>query len=37
MRHPEYTEREVFLAHVRMLHGDDLYAQAWPGEPRLAP
>lgn len=37
MRHPEYSEREVFLAHVRLLYGDELYAKAWRGEPRLAP
>ncbi|HUQ03473.1 MAG TPA: hypothetical protein VM261_13320 [Kofleriaceae bacterium] len=37
MRHPDYSERQVFLALVRMLHGDELYAKAWPGEARLAP
>jgi hypothetical protein len=37
MRHPEYEERYVFLAMVRLLHGDELFAKAWPGEPLLAP
>lgn len=37
MRHPEYDEQQVFLAFVRLLHGDELYAKVWPGQPRLDP
>jgi len=37
MRHPEYDERQVFLAFVRMLHGDQTFAKVWPREPLLAP
>jgi hypothetical protein len=36
-RHPEYSEREVFLAIVRRRYGDDLYQAAWSGQPMLAP
>lgn len=32
-RHPEYTDRQVFLALVRKRYGDDLFASAWPNEP----
>jgi hypothetical protein len=36
-RHPEYSEREVFLAIVRYRYGDDVYQAAWSGQPLLAP
>jgi hypothetical protein len=36
-RHPEYSDREVFLALVRHRYGDELFQSAWPGEPLLAP
>jgi hypothetical protein len=36
-RHPEYKDREIFLAIVRRRYGDELYQSAWPGEPLLAP
>lgn len=29
-RHPEYTDRQVFLALVRIRYGDDLASKAWP-------
>ena len=32
-RHPQYTEREVFLAIVRHRYGTDLVSEAWPDEP----
>lgn len=31
-RHPEYTEREVFLAVVHHRYGADLVSKAWPNE-----
>jgi hypothetical protein len=31
-RHPEYSERDVFMALMRMLHGDEMVQRAWPGE-----
>ena len=31
-RHPEYSERQVFLAMVRLRYGDDLVRDAWPDE-----
>jgi hypothetical protein len=37
MRHPDYDDRQVFLAFVRLLHGDDTYSKVWPGEPLLSP
>ena len=37
MRHPDYDDRQVFLAFVRLLHGDDTYLKVWPGEPLLSP
>jgi hypothetical protein len=36
-RHPEYTDREIFLALVRQRYGDELFSAAWPKEPFLAP
>lgn len=36
-RHPDYDERQAFLAFVRLLYGDILYAAAWPGQPLLSP
>ncbi len=36
-RHPQYSEREVFLAIVRRRHGDELFQAAWPGVPLLQP
>jgi hypothetical protein len=36
-RHPEYTDREKFLALVRHRYGDELFSAAWPKEPFLAP
>lgn len=29
-RHPDYDDRQVFLALVRGLYGDDLALQVWP-------
>ncbi len=29
-RHPAYDERQVFLALVRRLYGDDLAFEVWP-------
>ncbi len=31
-RHPEYTERQVELAVIRMILGEDLFSKAYPGE-----
>jgi hypothetical protein len=31
-RHPEYTPRQVELAVIRMMVGDDLFRRAYPGE-----
>jgi hypothetical protein len=36
-RHPEYSEREVWYALQRLLLGEELFSQAWPLAPRLAP
>jgi hypothetical protein len=36
-RHPDYSEREVFLALARHRYGDELFQAAWPTEPLLAP
>jgi hypothetical protein len=36
-RHPQYTDREVFLAIVRRRYGDELFERAWPGEPMVDP
>jgi len=29
-RHPEYDDRQVFLAVVRQRYGDDLARRVWP-------
>lgn len=29
-RHPDYDHRQVFLALVRRLYGDDLALEVWP-------
>jgi hypothetical protein len=29
-RHPDYDDRQVFLALVRRLYGDDLALEVWP-------
>ena len=31
-RHPEYTPRQVELAVIRMMIGEDLFRRAYPGE-----
>ena len=31
-RHPEYSDRQVRLAAIRMRLGDDLFRKAYPGE-----
>ena len=31
-RHPNYSDRQVFLAIVRRRYGDDLVSKAWPHE-----
>jgi hypothetical protein len=31
-RHPEYTERQVELAAIRALLGEELFRRAYPGE-----
>jgi hypothetical protein len=36
-RHPAYSDDEVELALRRMRLGDDLFRQAWPDAPLLAP
>jgi hypothetical protein len=35
-RHPEYTEEDVRLAMLRLLHGDDLVQRIYPTEPLRA-
>ncbi|KAB2900026.1 MAG: hypothetical protein F9K40_09685 [Kofleriaceae bacterium] len=37
MRHPEYDERQVFLAFARLLHGDEVFLRVWRGAPLLPP
>ncbi|HYN31621.1 MAG TPA: hypothetical protein VES40_03275 [Ilumatobacteraceae bacterium] len=32
-RHPDYDDRQVLLAVVRLRYGDDLVRAAWPDEP----
>jgi len=29
-RHPDYSDRQVFLALVRRLYGDELALEVWP-------
>ena len=36
-RHPEYSDQEVRLARIRHELGNDLYQQAYPDMPLLAP
>jgi hypothetical protein len=36
-RHPEYSDAEVRFAYLRLRFGDDLFARAYPGAPRLSP
>lgn len=36
-RHPEYDEASVRWALFRLTLGDDLFVQAFPDAPRLAP
>jgi len=36
-RHPEYDGAQVLLALARLLHGDELVQQAWPGRRLLEP
>lgn len=31
-RHPEYSDRQVTLAVIRMTLGEDLFRRAYPGE-----
>jgi hypothetical protein len=31
-RHPEYTERQVQLAVIRLRYGEELFLQAFPNE-----
>jgi hypothetical protein len=31
-RHPEYTERQVELAVIRLRYGEELFQQAFPNE-----
>lgn len=37
MRHPDYDERQVFLAFARLLHGDEVFSRVWRGAPLLPP
>jgi hypothetical protein len=32
LRHPEYSDRQVELAVIRMLLGEELFRRAYPGE-----
>ena len=36
-RHPDYDDRQVFLALVRRRYGDDLALQAWPDAASVDP
>lgn len=36
-RHPSYDEAAVRWALFRLIHGDALFAKAWPDAPRLDP
>ncbi len=36
-RHPEYTERQVVIAVMRLRYGDELVGAACPGEPLVDP
>ena len=37
MRHPDYSDRQVFLARARLNLGETLYRDVYPSEPVLAP
>ncbi len=36
-RHPEYTSDELRLAFLRLWLGPELFREAYPGQPDLAP
>jgi hypothetical protein len=36
-RHPDYDDERVRLALVRLLYGDDLVREAWPGRELVDP
>jgi hypothetical protein len=36
-RHPEYGREQVKLALARLIYGDELVREAWPGSPLLEP
>jgi len=36
-RHPEYDEEQVHLAYARLVLGDELVREAWPGRPLVQP
>jgi len=36
-RHPDYDDRQVFLALVRRLYGDDLALEVWPAAAAVEP
>lgn len=36
-RHPEYGDRDVFLARARAMLGDPLFRAVYPAEPLLEP
>jgi hypothetical protein len=36
-RHPEYHEREVHFAVIRLVLGDELFRRAFPQAPLVAP
>ena len=36
-RHPEYDEAQVRFAFFRHILGDELFRQAWPDAPLMAP
>jgi hypothetical protein len=36
-RHPEYDERQIHLAFLRLWVGAPLFAKAFPGAPELLP
>ncbi len=36
-RHPEYDEHTAVRALFHLVHGHELYAKVWPGQPAPAP
>ena len=36
-RHPDYDDRQVLLANVRLRYGDDLVRAAWPHDALVDP